>query len=47
VLTVKRGHGENRLEEEVALTDKQLAALWPLTEFKRRMHAYWRSWRSD
>ena len=32
VLTVKRGHGENRLEEEVALTDEQLAALWPLTE---------------
>jgi CYTH domain-containing protein len=35
VLTVKRGHGENRLEEEVALTNEQLAALWPLTEGSR------------
>jgi len=32
VLTVKRGHGEERLEEEVALSDEQYAALWPLTD---------------
>jgi CYTH domain-containing protein len=35
VLTVKRGHGEERLEQEVEIGDEQLAALWPLTEGRR------------
>jgi adenylate cyclase len=35
VLTVKRGHGEERLEQEVAISREQLAALWPLTEGRR------------
>jgi adenylate cyclase len=35
VLTVKRGHGEERLEEEVEIDDDQVAALWPLTDGRR------------
>jgi adenylate cyclase len=34
-LTVKRGHGEERLEQEVEIGEEQLAALWPLTEGRR------------
>jgi adenylate cyclase len=37
VLTVKRGHGTERLEEEVAIDDEQFGALWPLT-VDRRIH---------
>jgi adenylate cyclase len=37
LLTVKSGHGEDRLEVEVALDHEQFAALWPLTE-GRRIH---------
>ena len=35
VLTVKRGQGEERVEEEIEITDEQFAALWPLTEERR------------
>jgi adenylate cyclase len=35
VLTVKRGHGEERREHEVEIGEEQLAALWPLTEGRR------------
>ena len=35
MLTVKRGHGEERLEQEVEIDDDQLGALWPLTEGRR------------
>ena len=35
VLTVKRGHGEERVEQEVELADEQFGALWPLTEGRR------------
>jgi adenylate cyclase len=35
LLTVKRGRGEVRSEEEVALTPEQFDALWPLTEGRR------------
>jgi CYTH domain-containing protein len=35
VLTVKRGTGEVRGEEEVDLGDEQFSALWPLTEGMR------------
>jgi adenylate cyclase len=34
-LTVKRGRGEERLEEEVEIGEEQLAVLWPLTEGRR------------
>jgi adenylate cyclase len=34
-LTVKRGLGEVRIEEEIELGPDQLAALWPLTEGRR------------
>jgi adenylate cyclase len=36
-LTVKRGSGGIRTEEEIALAPKQFEALWPLTE-GRRVH---------
>lgn len=35
VLTVKRGAGLRRLEEETELTAAQFAALWPATEGRR------------
>jgi CYTH domain-containing protein len=35
VLTVKRGQGRSRLEDEVELTAAQLATLWPLAEGRR------------
>jgi adenylate cyclase len=35
VLTVKRGAGEVRSEEEVELDEEQFDALWPLTERRR------------
>jgi adenylate cyclase len=35
VLTVKRGHGLDRGEEEVAISDEVFDALWPLTEGRR------------
>jgi CYTH domain-containing protein len=35
VLTVKRGEGEVRREEEIELTEDQFRALWPLTEDAR------------
>jgi adenylate cyclase len=35
VLTVKRGHGERRLEEEVELEAGQIERLWALTEGRR------------
>ena len=35
VLTVKRGEGEIRREEEIELTPDQFRALWPLTEDAR------------
>ena len=35
VLTVKRGHGEVRREEQIELTSDQFRALWPLTEGAR------------
>ncbi len=34
-LTVKRGSGRDRLEEEVEITAVQLEALWPATEGRR------------
>jgi adenylate cyclase len=34
-LTVKRGHGEVRREEEIDLDEAQFGALWPLTESLR------------
>jgi adenylate cyclase len=34
-LTVKRGHGEVRDEEEVELSSEQFDVLWPLTEGSR------------
>jgi adenylate cyclase len=34
-LTVKRGHGEVRREEEIELSAEQFDALWPLTEESR------------
>jgi adenylate cyclase len=34
-LTVKRGHGEERLEEEIEIDVDQLEALWPLTTGRR------------
>jgi adenylate cyclase len=35
LLTVKRGRGEKRLEEEIELDSAQFDALWPLTEGAR------------
>jgi len=35
VLTVKRGHGLDRGEEEVAISDEVFEVLWPLTEGRR------------
>ena len=35
LLTVKRGAGLSRAEEEVALTPEQFEVLWPLTEGRR------------
>jgi adenylate cyclase len=35
LLTVKRGAGERRLEEEIDLDPAQFDALWPLTKSKR------------
>jgi adenylate cyclase len=35
LLTVKRGHGERREEEEVEIGDEQFEALWPLTDGRR------------
>jgi adenylate cyclase len=35
LLTVKRGHGEVRREEEIELDDRQFDALWPLTDSLR------------
>jgi adenylate cyclase len=35
LLTVKRGAGERRLEEEIELDRDQFDALWPLTEQRR------------
>jgi CYTH domain-containing protein len=35
VLTVKRGTGGERLEEEIEISDKQFDALWPATEGRR------------
>jgi adenylate cyclase len=35
VLTVKRGAGAQRLEEEVEITEAQFQALWPLIEGQR------------
>ena len=34
-ITVKGGQGEVRDEIEIAISDKQFAALWPLTEGRR------------
>ena len=34
-LTVKRGSGRDRLEEEIEITAQQLEALWPATEGRR------------
>ena len=34
-LTVKRGSGRDRLEEEIEITGEQLEALWPTTEGRR------------
>jgi adenylate cyclase len=34
-LTVKRGSGESRFEEEIELDGDQFASLWPLTEGRR------------
>jgi len=34
-LTIKEGHGEDRGQEEVAITAAQFASLWPLTKGKR------------
>jgi adenylate cyclase len=34
-LTVKRGSGRDRLEEEIEITAQQLDALWPATEGRR------------
>jgi adenylate cyclase len=35
VLTVKRGSGESRLEEEIEIPAESFDALWPLTEGRR------------
>ena len=35
VLTVKRGHGEERLEHEIEIGAEQLDALWSLTKGRR------------
>ena len=35
VLTVKRGSGRDRSEEEIEITEEQLQALWPATEGRR------------
>jgi len=35
VLTVKRGSGGERLEEEIEVTESQYRALWPLSEGQR------------
>jgi adenylate cyclase len=35
LLTVKRGSGEERFEEEMGLGEEHFAALWPLTEGRR------------
>lgn len=35
VLTIKSGHGGTRVEEEVALDDRQGESLWQLTEGRR------------
>ena len=35
VLTVKRGSGRTRIEEEIDLEPEQFEALWPLTEGRR------------
>ena len=35
ILTVKRGTGEVRREEEIELEEDQFGALWPLTEARR------------
>ncbi len=34
-LTVKRGSGLERLEEEIEITEEQFDALWPATEGRR------------
>lgn len=34
-LTVKRGSGRERLEEEIGITAEQFEALWPATEGRR------------
>jgi adenylate cyclase len=34
-LTVKRGSGRDRLEDEIEITAEQLEALWPATEGRR------------
>jgi adenylate cyclase len=41
VLTVKRGSGRNRLEEEIEITEEQFQVLWPATKgrrIKKRRH---------
>jgi CYTH domain-containing protein len=35
VLTVKRGSGRDRSEEEIEITEEQFQALWPVTEGRR------------
>ena len=35
VLTVKRGSGRERLEEEIEITEEQFETLWPATEGRR------------
>lgn len=35
VLTIKAGHGEERVEEEVPISPERFAALWPLTAGRR------------
>jgi len=34
-LTLKEGHGESRVQEEIEITASQFRALWPLTRGKR------------
>ena len=34
-LTIKCGHGTNRLEEEISLPEQQFKSLWPLTKGAR------------
>jgi adenylate cyclase len=35
VLTIKEGHGQTRGQEEIEVTRKQFASLWPLTKGRR------------